>query len=158
MVKIIKRIIDIIFIIIIVLLSLYFILRATGVAVMYRVQTGSMETGIHVDDYIFVVRKNDYNVGDVITYKYENYYVTHRIIKKEKDKFVTKGDANNTEDEAISIKQVTGKVLLSGGLLNIIMNFKFTIIAVMLMIYLFTIYLNKKEKEKQEVKDEKITD
>ena len=154
MVKIIKKIIDIVFTIIIIVLSLYFVLRITGKVYMFQVQTGSMESSIHIGDYIFVVNQSDYYVGDVITYEYENDYITHRIVKKENNKIVTKGDANNTEDDEINLKQVTGKVILSGGILNFIINYKFLLIAIMMLIYLFTCFLDRNNKT-EGGKDEK---
>jgi signal peptidase len=155
MVKIVKRIIDVVFVLIILLLSLYYVLRLTGNVIVFKVQTGSMEDKIHINDYILVVKEKDYKVGDIITYKYEGNYVTHRIVKKDNDIFITKGDSNNTEDEEINIKQITGKVLIIGGILNIVINYKFIIIAIMLIIYLITCYLNKISPKKQEVKNEK---
>ena len=154
MIKIIKRIIDIVFIFIIIILSLYFVLRFTGKVSMFKVQTGSMESGIHVNDYIFVWKNDSYEVGDVITYNYEGYYITHRIVKKDGKKYITKGDANNTEDEEIDESQITGKVLFNGGLLNFVNNYKFAIAAGMLVLYIVTCYINKQD-DKQERNNEK---
>ena len=36
--------------------------------------------------------------GDIITFHNGDTVVTHRVVKKEKDIFITKGDANKTED------------------------------------------------------------
>ena len=84
--KIFKITFDITFIISIIILSIYFILRLFGIAEIYEVKTGSMEDGIHVGDYILIIKKNNYKVGDVVTYKKEGYHVTHRIIKKNRNK------------------------------------------------------------------------
>ena len=67
--KIFKITFDITFIISIIILSIYFILRLFGIAEIYEVKTGSMEDGIHVGDYILIIKKNNYKVGDVVTYK-----------------------------------------------------------------------------------------
>ena len=93
--KIFKILFDIIFIIAIVVLGVYFAFRIMGIAQIYKVKTGSMEDGIHAGDYILVYKKNKYNIGDVVTYKKSNYYITHRIVKKNGNKIITKGDANN---------------------------------------------------------------
>ena len=148
MIRVIKKIIDILFIAIIVVLGIYFVLRVTNKVVIYEVKTGSMEDGIHVGDYILTYTTQNYKIGDVVTFKNEGYFVTHRIIKKNGNKIVTKGDANNTEDEEIDIKDIKGKVIYNGGILNILIDYKFVIIGVMLMIYLITYYLGSSEEVK----------
>ena len=78
--KVFKIIFDVIFIISIIILGLYFLLRLLKVAEIYEVKTGSMEDGIHVGDYILIIKKSNYKVRDVVTYEKDGYYVTHRII------------------------------------------------------------------------------
>ena len=114
----IHRLFDIIFIAIIVILLGYFALRVMNRVEIYNVKTGSMEAKIHVGDYILILKKNRYDIGDVITFASNNSYVTHRIVRIDGDKVTTKGDANNTEDETISSSNIVGKVILSGGILN----------------------------------------
>ena len=147
--KIIKITFDVLFIIAIVILCAYFILRFTGKAEIYKVQTGSMEEDIHTGDYIFIFKKKDYKVGDIVTYKNGNYHVTHRIINKNGNKIVTKGDANNTPDEEINSKSIIGKVIIHGGLLNFLINFKYAIVSGLLGLYLISYYFDKKEKEEK---------
>ena len=146
-IKVLKFIINIFLIIIIVLLSIYAILRFTNRVEIYKVQTGSMEQGIHVGDYILIVRKNDYNENDIVTYKKDGYHITHRIIKIDGDKVITKGDANNIEDEEISKSDIVGKLIYKGGILNIIVKYKFIIIGVFIILYLITMLFDKEEKE-----------
>ena len=80
-----------------------------GVAPMV-VQSGSMsgnaEDHIEVGDLIFVAKTDTekLKVGDVISYMSDGSVITHRIIKIENDQngklqFITKGDANNIQDE-----------------------------------------------------------
>lgn len=145
--KIFKRTFDIIFIIIIIVLSIYFLLRLFGVTDIYEVKTGSMEEGIHAGDYILIFKKNTYIVGDVVTYEKEGYHVTHRIIKKNGKKVITKGDANNIADEEIDSSSIIGKVIYHGGLLNILIDYKYTIAGVLLGLYLLSIFFEKKEKK-----------
>jgi len=144
--KILKISFDIIFIVLIILLSLYLILRFFGITGIYEVKTGSMEDGIHAGDYILIVKKNDYKVGDVVTYKNEDYHVTHRIIKKNGNKVITKGDANNVSDEEIKVSSIIGKVIMHGGILNILIDFKFVIAGGLLGLYLLTWYFGRKEQ------------
>ena len=78
---------------------------------IFRVETGSMEPVIKQNDIIIVRKQDNYSVKDIVTFKSEKEYVTHRIVSKRGDTIVTKGDANNTKDVAIEISQVVGKVV-----------------------------------------------
>lgn len=78
----------------------------------YKVATGSMKPTIQIGDYILVEKQDKYEVGDIITYKDNNSYTTHRITKINKQNVITKGDANNTEDEnTVPIKNIKGKYI-----------------------------------------------
>ncbi len=158
MVKIIKKIFDVIFAIIIIVLALYFILRFDNRIRIYNVMTGSMEDNIHAGDYILIIKKDDYKVGDVVTFGENNYYITHRIIKKDGNIITTKGDANNTEDGTIEESRIVGKVILVGGVLNIIINYKYILVGGLLSVYLLTCYFGKddEEKETKKVNEEKV--
>ena len=143
--KVLKKITDIIILLLIIFLGIYFILRFMGVAEIYLVKTGSMEDGIHVGDYILIYKKDKYNIGDVVTYEKNGYHVTHRIIKKNGNKVVTKGDANNIEDDEINVKSIVGKVIYSGGYLNFVIDYKYAIASALLALYLFSCYFSKKD-------------
>ena len=143
--RIFKIIFNIILVLMIILLVGYFILRITNVIRIYSVETGSMEDKIHVGDYILLYKKNNYQVGEIVTYRVNDYFVTHRIVKIEDDKITTKGDANNLEDDEININQVEGKVIYCGGILNIIINYKFVIVAFLVGLYLLSGYFEKEK-------------
>lgn len=83
------------------------------------VQSGSMsgnaEDHIEVGDLIFTVKPDTdkLKAGDIISYMDGNIAVTHRIVEVQtaadgKRSFVTKGDANNTEDPAVGEDAVFG--------------------------------------------------
>lgn len=83
------------------------------------VQSGSMsgnaEDHIEVGDLIFTVKPqaDELKKGDIISYMEGDIAVTHRIIEVKtedngKRSFITKGDANNTEDPAVSEDAVFG--------------------------------------------------
>ena len=147
--RIFKIVFDLLFFTSIVLLSIYFILRLLGIAEIYKVKTGSMEDRIHTGDYILIVKKNNYQIGDIVTYQKEGYYVTHRIIKKNRNKVITKGDANNIEDEEIKESDIVGKVIYYGGFLNILIDFKYAIASGLLGIYLLSMFFDEKEKKQE---------
>lgn len=81
------------------------------------VATGSMEPTISVGDAVIVSScdTNDLNVGDIISYSSGGEIVIHRIVRKNETDgvcFITKGDANNSEDiSPVSAEQVLGKVV-----------------------------------------------
>ena len=80
------------------------------------VLTGSMEPNIPVGSLIYVKPLDDPAVlqpGDVCTYRLKDgeTMVTHRVVSidPESQTLITKGDANDTEDGAISFGQVFGE-------------------------------------------------
>ena len=150
MVKLFNRAVNGIYILIIVLLIVYIWFRYTDKIEIYNVTTGSMEEDIHRGDYILIYKNSsNYKVGDVVTFQIDNYFVTHRIVKIEDEYITTKGDANNAEDAKINKNAIVGKVIIAGGILNIIINYKFSIVAVLLAIYLFSCYIGKENKEEK---------
>ena len=148
--KVFKIIFDTIVIFLIILLAVYFLLRLFGIANIYKVKTGSMEDGIHTGDYILIVKKNTYKVGDIVTFKKGEYFVTHRIVKKNGNIIVTKGDANNIEDEEININSIVGEVVYAGGIINYLINYKFFIAGFLLILYLISWFFNKKKQDNKE--------
>ncbi len=78
----------------------------------FEVATGSMADTIQVGDAVIVEITKDVQENDIIVYKEENNFITHRLIKiNENDEIITKGDANNAEDNPISKTQILGKVI-----------------------------------------------
>ena len=83
------------------------------------VDTGSMEgdrsDSIPAKSVIFLVRAKEYEIDDIIMFSgVGKTPVTHRIIGIDSDGFITKGDANNTEDkERVKPEQIIGKVFLT---------------------------------------------
>lgn len=150
--KKIKLITNILLIITIIILSIYVLLKITNVVDIYKVQTGSMEDGIHVGDYIIVLKHGEYKENDIVTFKKDNILITHRIVKDYGDRVVTKGDANNTEDEGISKDSIVGKVIFKGGVLNFIINFKYVLVCLLLSLYLISYYFDKNNKKENEEK------
>ena len=153
MTKILRLIINIIFVIVIGLLLLYVILRFTNNVLIYNVETGSMENNIHAGDYILIFKKGDYNIGDIVTYRKDNYFITHRIIKKDGNTFITKGDANNVPDEMIDFNDIMGKVLISGGILNIVITYKYVFVSLFLGLYLLSCYIRSRENENKKYQE-----
>ena len=129
---------------------------------LFEVQSGSMSPTINVDDMLLVKLTTDIKKGDIITYKNEENFITHRVIEANGDKIITKGDSNNSEDKRINKDAVLGKIvkifpkfgkwkkiLLSPGVL----------IALFSTLTIFSLGLSyndkKKEKEKPKKQDSK---
>ena len=77
-----------------------------------QVATGSMQPEINVGDIVFIKKSDNYLEEEVITYEIGESYVTHRIVSKNDTEIITKGDANNILDDAISYDKVVGKVIV----------------------------------------------
>ena len=78
----------------------------------FVVATGSMSGTIEVNDIIFVKITKDVEKNDIISYKNKSgEIITHRLIDKSGNRLITKGDANNAQDEPITRSAVLGKVV-----------------------------------------------
>ncbi len=107
--------ITILAIIIIILASSFIIIsNKKKIPIKYFViKSGSMQTTLNVGDIIIIIKQDDYDVGDIITYNFHyKYYITHRIIEKKEKDFITKGDNNTCEDEEyVKLENIEGKVI-----------------------------------------------
>ena len=74
------------------------------------VLTGSMEPALSVNDLVVIRAADAYEVGDVVVYQSGSSLVIHRIVRVEDEYVVTKGDANNTEDDPVSLSAVKGRM------------------------------------------------
>ena len=81
----------------------------------YIVRSGSMEPAVHTGAITFInTRSRDWGIGDIITYRLEGrdeeILITHRVVGREGDEYVTKGDANEVPDLAlVRPDQVVGR-------------------------------------------------
>ncbi|MBO7078433.1 MAG: signal peptidase I, partial [Bacilli bacterium] len=103
-----------------------------------------------VDDIVIVKITTDTKEGDVISYISESSVVTHRIVSIEGDKIVTKGDANNANDEPIERKDVIGKVVHVAarlGKFKKVVSEPIVYISFFVTFILFSIYFNKSGEE-----------
>ncbi len=83
-----------------------------GITIL-KVSSNSMFPTIKKDDYIVIKKQKDYEIGDIITFKSkEDCLITHRIIEKYENVFITKGDNNNiSDDEQVKMGVILGKVI-----------------------------------------------
>lgn len=102
------------------------------------VLTNSMQPKIDAGDMIFIqeIPTENIKVGDVITFKEtETKLITHRVIEKTNEGFVTKGDNNNVKDQGIvAPKAVVGKLAVTIPKAGYIAKFASSPIGMFLMI------------------------
>lgn len=125
---------------------------------LFEVQTGSMHGTIESGDWIVVKTNRDVNIGDIVTYKHGNDFITHRIIESYKGTYITKGDANNAKDDPIDQSQIVGrvvKVLHGFGILRKTIFNPFVIALIIITLYLFNLTF-KSGKSKFDMKVEEI--
>ena len=108
-------ILSIIFLIFVLFLKIYFPdrkIQPFGITIL-KVSSNSMKNKKKKDDYIVIKKQSEYEIGDIITYSVEgDCLVTHRIIEKYENAFITKGDNNNVADEKKIYKEnILGKVI-----------------------------------------------
>ncbi len=101
-----------------------------------EVVSGSMEPTIHVGDYVIVnTNAKGYKKGDIISFFDDGIIVTHRLVSINKNEIVTKGDANNSEDEPLPANNIIGKYVMKlGGLGKIVACLKNPFISIMIFI------------------------
>lgn len=127
---------------------------------LFEVQTGSMKGTIDPGDWILIKDTKDVKVGDIVTYRSSNNFITHRIMESYGGTYVTRGDANNTNDEPIDQSQIVGKVVktLPGfGFLRKTLFNPVVIILLIITLYLFNLTF-KQGKSSFDVKVEELID
>lgn len=147
--KILKKIIAILITIMLSLILIYNVYTFVSIKILNKelvtvngyaileVVSGSMEPTISVGDYIIIDTKDkNYFVNNVVTFKDENgAFVTHRIIKLNEQEMVTKGDNNDSKDDAMPVKNIVGKyVMRLNGLGRIINSLKNPVSSIMIFI------------------------
>ena len=110
---------------------------------LYQIQSGSMLPELQIGEIIILLEQENYKIKDIITYKVENsYFITHRIVQITEEGYITKGDANNTEDETVvKQEQIQGKVIFHSKLLGKIYYYRYYLLAICIFfIMIQTIY------------------
>lgn len=117
---------------------------------MFSTATGSMSPTIKIGDIVFVKIGEDAKEEDIITYKKDNEFITHRIIKIDGESIIAKGDNNNTEDEAITKEAIIGKVVFTINNVEVwkkVFSEKSVIIPIVITVILLVILVSYKEKD-----------
>ena len=147
-----KRIKKIIFVILSILLGLVLIFNVynfisikvlhkdlatiNGYAIL-EVVSGSMEPTIHKGDMIIINTKaKNYKENDIITFRgKEGEFVTHRIKSIDDKIMVTKGDNNDSDDDATTTSAIVGKYVTKiSGAGRVLSSFKNPFAMIMIFI------------------------
>ena len=133
---------------------------------VFEVETGSMRDKINPGDWIIIHSDVDYKIDDIVTYKQDDSFITHRIVETYKQTYITKGDANPSKDDPIGKEQVIGKVvkiLPHFGILRKTIFNPFVLITLILTIYIIGFIFKKDfkkpiifEKKEKTVKEKVI--
>lgn len=123
----------------------------------------SMEPTFKKNDIIFIIDVNQttLKVGDIISFKTNDYINTHRIVRIEENGekiYITKGD-NNTKEDIMPVKfnDIEGKFLFKFSYFGKITNLlKSKIILILLLIFLLLIFYNEVRISKRKLKRKEI--
>lgn len=115
------------------------------------VLSGSMEPTMSPGSAIFICEKDEYEIGDIVTYiSKSGMSITHRIIDIKDDKYITRGDANKVADAPIDKSQIVGQATLPALNPLIIISIFASFALISSSVLLFRSY--KKEKKNKKVK------
>ncbi|MFH1111480.1 MAG: signal peptidase I [Patescibacteria group bacterium] len=82
---------------------------------MAAITSGSMWPALKEGNLVFIqgIDRSQLAIGDVVVWRNESGagFVIHRVVKLNDDTFVTKGDANFTEDPPVNYRQLVGRAL-----------------------------------------------
>lgn len=120
---------------------------------IFEVASGSMAGAIDVGDMIIVKLDDDFKQDDIITYMVNDDFITHRVIKKEKNYVVTKGDTNDSEDSPIKYNMIVGKVIKvirNVGVWQLVLTTPKVLISIIVTFILFSIYFSKGKRDVNE--------
>jgi len=116
---------------------------------MFSTATGSMSPTMEIGDIVIVKIGEQAKEKDIITYKKDNEFITHRIMKIDGESIIAKGDNNNTQDEEITKDAIIGKVVFIMNNVEVwkrVFSDASVIIPIIITVILFIILVSYKEK------------
>jgi len=120
---------------------------------MTVVLSGSMEPELSVDDLLIVTPADTYEVGDVVVFQTQRTAVVHRIVAINGDEIITRGDANSSDDDPITLQNIKGRVVCAipfvGLIVNLIKTPVGTVILLGLAFWLLEASFKKEKAQKQ---------
>ncbi len=100
------------------------------------VLSDSMKPEFVEGDLLIFKKQNKYAVNDIIIFNDDGYLTTHRIVDILEDgRFVTRGDANNTNDtNPVAISDVHGKMIKRVAKVGLVLEFLSSPIGLVLIV------------------------
>jgi signal peptidase I len=89
---------------------------------VYRVISGSMQPTLQIGDIIIIRKEKEYHINDIITYDTGLTTVTHRIKSIDNNGVVTKGDANDVNDDVFNVDKIVGKYFFRISMISLFSN------------------------------------
>ena len=121
------------------------------------VLSGSMEPTLSVGDFVIIKEAEEYAVGDVVVYQEGSGLVIHRIMETDGQTLITRGDANNVDDDPVPVIYVKGRMVCAipyvGTLVRIIKSLPGTLVLLALAIWMMERSFRKEKSEKTEKMD-----
>ena len=122
------------------------------------VLSGSMEPTLSVNDLVIVRAAESYAEGDVVVYQSGSSLVIHRIVRVEDEYVVTKGDANNTEDDPVSLSAVKGRMAFAIPFLGLPVRLLQSTLGSVLVIVLIAALVSLSWRKERAEDDKKLDD
>ena len=123
---------------------------------LFEVATGSMKPTIQIGDVVIVKITKDVNENDIIVYIDGDDIIIHRLVEKNENNIVTRGDANNSEDKPIQENMIIGQVIKIvpqlGTWQNILSSPEVLALIIVLIIILSIIYIYTSKSEEEDEK------
>ena len=123
---------------------------------MATVLSDSMEPKMSKGDLIIVKEVKSVKVDDIVVYDTGYELIVHRIIEIDGEKIVTQGDANPSPDDAITKKDIKGKVVCTIPFVGTVVYWIKTpigtiVILAMALILLEVPRIREKKKDTEEI-------
>ena len=122
------------------------------------VLSGSMEPTLSVNDLVIVRAAESYAEGDVVVYQSGSSLVIHRIVRVEDEYVVTRGDANNTEDDPVSLSAVKGRMAFAIPFLGLPVRLLQSTLGSVLVIVLIAALVSLSWRKERAEDDKKLDD
>lgn len=113
---------------------------------VFEVISNSMAPTIIKKDIIVVRLTNEVEENDIITYKKDKDFITHRVTELNNDHVITRGDANNSKDVPIKNSLIIGKVvkiIKNAGIWKEILTSPKVLVLLIVTLVLFNLALSK---------------
>ncbi len=117
---------------------------------VFNVVTGSMSGTIEINDYVVVKNTQNVETKDIITFMSDGELITHRLVMKYGDTYITRGDANTADDYSISQKDIVGKVVLvlpKAGIWKNVISEPKVLVTIFVTLLLFTLVFSTEERK-----------